>query len=165
MVIDHINNMKWDNNVSNLQAVSASHNSRMAANDGLYHAIIHLNEADIHKCCQMISSNIRMTEIAKEFGIDYKNDPKKYKIFVNKMTSLRGTGANAWKDVIAHYDLSHYDSYPRTDSKYSDSAILYMIELYCAGYTTREIADIFGEESTKYIRKIIQGKKRKKVQI
>lgn len=162
-VIDHIDNKKWNNNVNNLQSITAMENSRKAANDQLYLKSFYWNEEIVHKVCEMMQDNISVKDIAKKFAIT-PDQKRLYKNFRNQLWHLRNYD-RAWKDISSQYDFSGYDGFMRSDSKFRDTEVLEMRKLYNNGVSADDIAKLFNTTNNNYFRKILKGKKRKIIKI
>lgn len=161
-VIDHRNNRKWDNSYTNLVPITAMENSRKAANDGMYRSDFHWDEDMVRYVCEMMRNDVSIKDIAASLGIS-PSDRKLYKNFRNQLYSFRQPNPRAWKDIVTQYDLSSYSGNVRPDSRYRDCDIVYMRELYAAGYTIPEIAQIFDTHTSAYLSKLIRGIKRKNI--
>ena len=162
-VIDHIDNIKWNNHYTNLQAITFAENSRKAATDGLYKSSIDWNEEKVQLVCEMMEANYSIKDIAAKFNIT-PQDHTLYKNFRNQLYNFR-KHQRSWIDITSKFNFDNYDGFLRPDSKYRDSEILEMRELYAAGYSMTEIADIFHTNLDNYLSKLIRGKKRKKIKL
>lgn len=162
-VIDHQDTKKWHNHYRNLQAMTAADNSRKATIDGAYAKTIQWTPEIVENVCQMMIADKTIKDIASVFGIT-PNDKKMYKNFRNQLYTIR-RGNSSWKDISSKYDFSKYDGNIRPDSKYTDSEILKMRQMYANGDSIEEIANVFGEFPTGYFRRLVKGEKRKIIKI
>lgn len=162
-VIDHLDNRKWNNNYTNLQAITASENSRKAAQDGLYNSSFQWNEDNVYKVCKMMEENVSVRDIAESFGI-YPRDVIKYKNFRNQLYNFRKY-QRSWKDITEKFDFNGYDGFIRSDSKFRDKDIKIMRDMYNKGVSAQEIASRFNTCNNEYFRRILNGKKRKVLKI
>ena len=162
-VIDHRDAKKWHNYYKNLQVKTAAENSRKATIDGAYTKTMQWTPDIVDSVCQMMVANERIKDIASKFGITPDNK-REYKNFRNQLYTIR-RGNNAWKDISSKYDFSKYDGNMRPDSRYTDSEILRMREMYANGDSIEEIANAFGEFPTGYFGRLVKGEKRKIIKI
>jgi hypothetical protein len=162
-VIDHKDNVKWNNLYTNLQAITAEENSRKAAQDGLYAKTFFWNDNNVRQVCDMMIDNISVKDIAANFGI-FPSDKKAYKNFRSQLYNFR-SHTRSWVDITSQYDFTNYDGFLRSDSKYRDSEIKVMREMYQNGSSIQEIADMFNTESNYYFSRLVRGLKRKNLKI
>lgn len=160
-VIDHKDNLKWNNDVKNLSTMTVLENTRKAANDGLMCHRFHWTDKIVEEVCKLMQENISVQEIAAKFNI-YPEDKKDYKHFRNQLYHIR-KGDRAWKDISSKYDFSKYDGNIRPDSKFRNSEIKEMRFLYNNGMSPNIIAIKFNTDNNQHFRNILYGKKRKKI--
>lgn len=110
-VIDHIDNIKWNNLYTNLIPVTILENSRKAANNGLYDTKLCLNEDNVKYICELLSKGYNKYSIISKFGITKESDPELFKLLRDKIQSFitykeRGLKYNTgWKDILDSYDF------------------------------------------------------------
>lgn len=159
--IDHKDNRKYNNHISNLQLMTLQENVRKAVNDFRFKSTINWDENKIIAVCEMMQNNLSVKDIADKMGIKVE-DKKLYKNFRNQLYNLRN-GNRSWKDITSKYDFSKYNGNIIPDSTYRDDEVSYMRELFAAGYEPKEIANIMNLEYSRYLVKIIRNEKRKNV--
>lgn len=160
-VVHHLNNTKWDNDINNLQITTAFLNSRYAAEDGQYHRTFNWTSDVVHKVCHMMEQNIKVQDIAAEFGITPDNKVI-YKNFRNQLYNFRKY-QRSWIDITSQYNFDGYDGNIPPSSKYRDSEIRDMRKMYTAGKSIDEIYAIYDKTSREYLRRLVTGRKRTKV--
>jgi DNA endonuclease I-hmuI len=158
-VIDHKDNIKWNNDVKNLSAMTVLENTRKAANDGLMCHKFHWTDKIVEEVCKLMQDNISVQEIAAKFNV-YPEDKKDYKNFRNQLYHIR-KGDRGWKDISCKYDFSKYDGNIRPDSKFRNSEIKEMRSLYNTGMSPNIIAIKFNTDNNQHFRNILRGKMRK----
>ena len=158
-VIHHEDNIKWNNDVNNLQLTTPFLNSRYAAEDGLYKRTFEWNSQIVHQVCKMMEDNISVKDIASYFGI-CPEDKQIYKNFRNQLYSFR-KHQRSWIDITSQYNFNDYTGNIRPDSKYRISEILDMRNMYNSGKSIDEIYQIYNKTSRSYLVSILKGRKRK----
>lgn len=156
-VIHHQDNVKWNNDVNNLQITTPFLNSRYAAEDGLYRRTFEWNSEIVHHVCQMMENNICVKDIAGYYGIS-PDDKRMYKNFRNQLYSFR-THQRSWMDITSQYNFNDYTGNIRPDSKYRTSDIINMRNMYNSGKSIEYIHSIYDSVSKRYLRSILNGKK------
>lgn len=158
-VVHHKNNRKWDNDVNNLQLTTAFLNSRYAAEDGLYRRTFEWTSEVVHEVCRMMEDNISVKDIAACFGV-FPENKVIYKNFRNQLYQFR-THHRSWIDITSQYNFNDYTGNIRPDSKYRNTDIQCIREMYKNGKSIDEIHSIYDKVSRRYLVAIINGKKRK----
>jgi len=160
-VIDHIDNIKWNNNYHNLQAISSFENSRKAAEDGLYKSSIHWIKEMVIEACELMMKNMDIKDIAAKFNI-FPENKTLYKNFRNQLYNFR-VHKKSWVDITSQYDFTHYDGIKSLHLKFRDSEILEMRKLYQNGMCMKEIAKLFNANYNNHFRNLIHGITHKKL--
>lgn len=62
--IDHVNKVRDNNSISNLNNVTRSQNTK----GKVKRQFKHLTESEVHQICQMLKANVPITTIAKQFN-------------------------------------------------------------------------------------------------
>jgi len=160
-VIHHMNNLKWDNRIDNLEAITPSLNIRYAAEDGLFKRTFEWNSEIVHDVCKLMEENVSVPDIAKLYNIDFK-DIKKYKNFRNQLYYFR-LHQRSWVDITSQYNFKDYTGDIRPSSKYRSTDIRNMREMYKEGKSVDEIYKIYNKTSRDYLVAILKYRKCKKI--
>ena len=157
ITINHLNSIKFDNYLPNLQLATFLENTRYSILHGEKCLERVFDEKDIHKMCQMMVNGFTYREIAKEFNI---NTQREYHNFVGRLNLLRNK-RSAWKDISCQYDFSKYTGNNDPNKRFSSEDILSMHQLRADKTPVKEIARVYNA-SPKYISGVLTGIKRKK---
>lgn len=130
-VIHHEDNVKWNNNINNLQLTTPFLNSRYAAEEGLYQRTFEWTSEIVHHVCRMMEEDICVKDIAAYYNI-FPEDKRVYKNFRNQLYNFR-THQRSWIDITSQYNFNDYTGNIRPDSKYRVSDINTMREMYKSG--------------------------------
>ena len=160
-VIHYEDNVKWHNNINNLQITTPFLNSRYAADEGLYKRTFEWNSQIVHNVCRMMEENICVKDIAALHGV-YPGNKKEYKNFRNQLYNFR-THHRSWMDITSQYNFNDYTGNIRPDSKYRISDIREMRNMYNSGKSIDEIHSVYNKISRGYLVSILKGRKCKSV--
>ena len=158
-VIHHKNSDKRNNFVNNLELVTAKINTRYSILNGERKLNKIYNESDIHKMCAMMACGYTYLEIAKEFGILSRSDPR-YHGFRSRLLDLFNK-RKIWVDISSQYDFTNYKGNKDPKIKYSDEDVYNIRKMHETGKSLDEILKIYPNSSKKYISEIINNRKRK----
>jgi len=142
--INHINGIKYDNRVENLEWCDQSHNIKEAFRLGLikskygedHHNSIYTND-EINLVCQLLEQKIPMKLITKLTNISY-----------SKIKSVKS--GNTWKYISLSYNINYKENYNYKNIKYKDlKKILIKLNIF----NTIDLSDLL------YSKYIIKKKK------
>ena len=105
LVIDHIDGVRYHNNITNLQQITDHENVRKAFYEGAAKDSSRWDLATIHKICELLELGYSNSSIAAEIGYDYNNGRKSF----NHLLFRLRNGA-AYTDVTSMYDFTKYNS-------------------------------------------------------
>ena len=111
MQVDHVDNIRYHDNVDNLELLTAVENSRKSRREGARKT--DFDDATIDTIAKMLSEGKTNPEIAEAIGFSYETRKDRHRLaaVISKMRRQKGY----YEDVRAKYGLNSYDpnnSYP-----------------------------------------------------
>lgn len=153
LVIDHIDGVRYHNNIDNLQQITNHENVRKAFYTGAAQHSSRWELKTIHKICEMLELGYANTAIANAIGYDYDNDRKSFNHLLFRL--LNGI---AYTDVTCMYDFTKRNSaLNRKDRKLSSEDVARIKIMLSSGDKIANIAKEFNC-TTSTIAKIRDGK-------
>lgn len=161
-VIHHRDNIKWHNDIDNLQITTPFLNSRYAAEDGQYKRTFDWTSDIVHQVCKLMENDVSVRDIAALYGV-YPENKVVYKNFRNQLYNFR-KHQRSWMDITSQYNFNDYTGNIRPDSKYRDQDIRDMRNMYNSGESIEEIWKKYHLVPRSYLVSLIKGRKRKRVE-
>lgn len=145
LVVNHIDGDKSNNDLSNLEWVTYSRNTRHAIETGLYKpkkgeecSYATIDEKTVRKICEMmLSGKYSKKEIAKKLGIP-------------KSTVVNVTNGGSWTDITKDYDMTSREVFRAPKGFTVDD-----LHMFCKYFVTHPIGE--KESVRKYILLAIQN--------
>ena len=141
-VVNHIDHVRDNNDVSNLEWVTVSDNKIKSVENSYMNGknAATISEADAHKVCRLIEQNLRNKEIADIVGTT-----------INVVTKIRS--GQSWPEVSSNYNLV------KRGKSISESTARWVCEKIAEGLSNKEIVESSTSETlTKTIVKSIRAK-------
>lgn len=152
-VVDHIDDVRYHNNVENLQQLTYAENVRKTFETGANSEFDRWNIDDIRKICEGLERNMSIQDLAKLVNFDYFSARKDFNHLIHRLLSK-----TAYADITCDYDIFNYDhTINKKDKVLDPQKVLKIREMLNDGYMVAEIARQFGC-TTSTITKIRDGK-------
>lgn len=155
--VNHIDGIKHNNNLSNLEYVTGDENKHHAAINGLYktcenHPHSVLTNEQVHQICRLLEKGYNARKVIKKLNLPYSSAME------NRIVKLsKGIG---WDMIRTQYKIDHDDVRLKV-YKHKD-LVAFAILLNTHAYTCREIAKKFKKYNEKrtiqVLKKMKQGK-------
>lgn len=150
--VNHIDGVKTNNYIGNLEWVTQSQNIKHAYETGLYcngenHNFAILTEQQVHIICQGLVNRLSYKDICeKMLNVEYTEKMK------STISAIR-LNLN-WKHIRALYDIPESG---RNDQFFSDEEIHNICNLFQQGYNINYILFVFGINDTNYTKEQIKN--------
>lgn len=135
MVVDHRDNNRHHNQLSNLQLLSIQDNVRKSFVEGA--AVAVWSEEQIHTICKALADNTPVYKIAELVGYDYYANRPRFNHLIFRLRN--GVG---YRDISSQYEIGNYNpALSKPDAKFTEDQVRAIAQALSEGARVKDLAN------------------------